>query len=99
MRGHAGRTAVVTGAAQGIGQAICLRLARDGVDVVAVDLKKPIDTIAAVEATGRRAVPYITDVADPAGIAGLADSVRDEFGGCDVLVNNAGIYPVRTFDE
>ena len=99
MRGHEGRVAVVTGAARGIGRAVCRRLAEDGVDVVAVDLTNPMATLADITASGRRGLGHVADVSDPAMIAGLADAVDHAFGRCDILVNNAGIYPVKAFDD
>jgi NAD(P)-dependent dehydrogenase (short-subunit alcohol dehydrogenase family) len=99
MRGHEGRVAVVTGAARGIGRAVCRRLAEDGVDVVAVDLSNPIATLADITGCGRRGLGHVADVSDPAMISGLVDAVDHAFGRCDILVNNAGIYPVKAFDD
>lgn len=99
MRGHEGRVAVVTGAARGIGRAVCRRLAEDGVDVVAVDLTNPIATLADITGSGRRGLGHVADVSDPAMISGLAHAVDHAFGRCDILVNNAGIYPVKAFDD
>lgn len=87
------RVAVVTGAAQGFGRAICVGLAKAGVDVVAVDLTQAEETVEAVEKAGTRGTSLIADVSDPASTDKLKSHLESEFGRCDILVNNAGIYP------
>jgi NAD(P)-dependent dehydrogenase (short-subunit alcohol dehydrogenase family) len=91
----AGRRAVVTGAARGLGAQIVRRLAEAGADVIAGDLDGPAaDHIAAeVSATGRRVVGCRLDVADTASLAAAADRAVDELGGLEIWVNNAGIFP------
>jgi 2-deoxy-D-gluconate 3-dehydrogenase len=88
----AGRVAVVTGAARGIGRAVALDLARAGADVV-VGVRTPgsgEDVVAEIQRLGRRAVVAATDVRDlDACRRGLDDAGR-VLGGVDVLVNNAG---------
>lgn len=99
MQRQTGKIAVVTGAAAGLGQAFAERLAKDGADVVLADINAADETIAKVEAFGRRAVAVRCDVSDPSGIDVLAERCRSEFGRCDILVNNAGIYfmaPIET---
>lgn len=88
------KIAVVTGAAQGIGKAIAMGLAKEGASVVVVDLnvekaKLVADQIA--EETGRRAIAIGTDVADKQSVQGMVDQTLEEFGQIDILVNNAGI--------
>jgi len=87
------RVAVVTGAARGIGRACATRLAADGFDVVAVDLKSRAceETIAAVRAVGRRGLAIAGDVSDEDATIGVVARVAEEFGPPSVLVNNAGI--------
>lgn len=89
----AGKHAVVTGGASGIGRAICLRLARDGADVAILDLDEPGARIVAdtVRGLGRRALVATTDVADGASVAAAIVRVRAELGPITVLVNDAGI--------
>ena len=99
MKGHEGKVALITGAAQGIGQAYSERLAKEGVDIACVDLNDAGATVARVEGAGRRAIAYACDISSPDGVADLVASVEADFGQCDILVNNAGIYPVQTFDD
>src|SRR5262245_30101104 len=91
--GLAGRVAVVTGGASGIGRSIALRLARDGADVaiVDVDVAGAEDAAAAVRAAGRRAVAAPADVASGTSVAATVDRVRAALGPVHVLVNDAGI--------
>jgi NAD(P)-dependent dehydrogenase (short-subunit alcohol dehydrogenase family) len=92
----AGRRAVVTGGARGIGAAIVRRLAEAGADVIAADLDAgaAADLAAEVTAeTGRRVVGAQADVADSSTLAAVADRALDELGGLEIWVNNAGIYP------
>lgn len=85
--------ALVTGAAKNIGRAIAVRLARDGMDVACVGRSEEsvAETVAAVEAAGRRALAIAADVADGEAAKGAVDRTVKELGGLDVLVNNAGI--------
>ena len=99
MRGHEGKVAVVTGAAQGIGRAYATRLAEDGCLLVLADLQACEATTADIEAAGGRAIAHRCDLSSPDDVTGLADMVRAEHGGCDILVNNAGITFVRPFEE
>lgn len=93
------RVAVVTGAAQGFGRAICAGLAERGMNIVAVDLSSSDTTLKTVAQAGVRGVGLEADVSDPATTARLEALLHDEFGRCDVLVNNAGVYPNIPFDE
>ena len=88
-----GKIAVVTGAARGIGQAIALKLAKGGADVAVCDLKVEwlAETVAAVEALGRKALPVAVDVGDATQVNACIESVIKTFGRVDIMVNNAGI--------
>ena len=88
-----GKIALVTGAARGIGRAICLELAARGADVVAAGrlLETCEETAAAVRALGRNAVAVALDVSDAASIETGAAAALKAFGRIDILVNNAGI--------
>jgi NAD(P)-dependent dehydrogenase (short-subunit alcohol dehydrogenase family) len=99
VRGHEGKVALVTGCAQGIGEAYALRLAAEGVDVACVDRRSADATAAGVERAGRRAVVYECDISSPEAVTALAEQVQQDFGRCDILVNNAGIYPVKRFED
>jgi NAD(P)-dependent dehydrogenase (short-subunit alcohol dehydrogenase family) len=89
--GIAGRSALVTGAASGIGRATVLALARDGVRVVAVD-RQPVDEVcAAVAARGGTAVGAVADVADDASVAAVVDRAVTGHGGLDIVVHCAGV--------
>jgi meso-butanediol dehydrogenase/(S,S)-butanediol dehydrogenase/diacetyl reductase len=89
-------TAVVTGAAQGIGRAIAVRLARDGMDVVIADLSADrLDVVAReVRALGRHALPLAVNVTDAADRERLFARTLETFGRLDALVNNAGIQRI-----
>jgi 3-oxoacyl-[acyl-carrier protein] reductase len=88
-----GRTALVTGASQGIGEAVARRLAGQGARVVlaARNEEKLRGVAGEIEAGGGRALPFALDVADPAAAAERLKALPEEFAAVDVLVNNAGI--------
>jgi NAD(P)-dependent dehydrogenase (short-subunit alcohol dehydrogenase family) len=99
MKRHDGRVAVVTGAAAGIGQAFAVRLAQDGAKVVIGDIAPADETIGLVEEAGGEALAVDCDVASGESVAGLAAAAFDHFGRVDILVHNAGIYPVAMFTD
>lgn len=91
--GTSGRTAVVTGAASGIGAATCEALARDGTDVVAADVDdEGLERVAErVAERGERCTTVGCDVTDPGDCRELADRALEEHGSIEVLVTAAGI--------
>jgi len=98
-KGHQDKIAVVTGAAAGIGQAFAKRLAEDGAHVVVADIAPASDTVAMIEQAGREALTVACDVTSPEAIHTLKAEVEKRFSRCDILINNAGIYPMQPFDE
>jgi NAD(P)-dependent dehydrogenase (short-subunit alcohol dehydrogenase family) len=88
----AGKVAIVTGGATGIGYAIAEALADRGASLVVADIAKAEDAAARLGARGARAIGVAIDVASQPDAAAMADAAVVAFGGIDILVNNAGIY-------
>lgn len=89
-----GKTAIITGAARGIGKAIAIRFAEEGANVAITDLQLNDNTAAVVkeiEALGVKAKAYASDASNFEDTQKVVDDIVSEFGGVDVLVNNAGI--------
>ncbi len=90
----AGRVAIVTGAARGLGESICIALAEAGATVVVNSRPggtPPAETVKAVQDAGGRCHAVAADVSESAGAEALVREATDGFGRIDVLVNNAGI--------
>lgn len=104
----AGKRAIITGAARGIGAAAARRFVAEGARVLLVDrLAAPLEALAA-ELGAENATAHVADVADEAATKGYIDHAVQDFGGLDVLLLNAGIegavasfadYPTETFDQ
>ncbi|MGG1947252.1 3-hydroxybutyrate dehydrogenase [Trinickia sp. NRRL B-1857] len=96
-----GKTAVVTGAASGIGKAIAELLASEGATVAIADLNEDAaNTVAhAIRAKGGHAIGLAMDVADETAVERAIESVAERFGGIDILVSNAGIQIVNPVHE
>lgn len=86
-----GKVAIVTGCNTGLGQGMALGLAQAGCDIVGINLVEPTETIAEVEALGRRFLSLQADVSKTNELPGLVDKAVAHFGHIDILVNNAGI--------
>jgi NAD(P)-dependent dehydrogenase (short-subunit alcohol dehydrogenase family) len=99
MTATAGRVAVVTGAARGIGQAIALRLAEAGYALALGDLHPADETATAIRGAGGEAFAVECDLGSPGGVALLVREVTGRLGRCDVLVNCAGLMLFRPFGE
>ncbi len=86
------RKAIVTGAGQGIGRSIALKMAQEGADVVIAEMNPHTgnQTKKEVEALGRKALFFPVDVADQRQVKGMVEEVLKKWGKIDILVNNAG---------
>lgn len=86
-----GKTAIVTGAARGLGQAYARKLVEMGVNVVAADIADCADTVDGAYGPGKIVGTHV-DIADFASTEAMAALATDRFGGTDILVNNAALY-------
>lgn len=92
-----GKVALITGAAQGIGRGIALRLAREGADIALVDLnpEKLRHVAEEVQVLGRKASTFVADVGDRQQVFQAVEHAHSTLGGLDIMVNNAGISQVK----
>ena len=86
-----GKTALITGAARGIGKAIALKYAQEGCNIAFTDLGVNLETEQEIAALGVKAKSYASNAADFAQTEEVVKAVKEEFGSIDILVNNAGI--------
>ncbi|MDB5773792.1 MAG: dehydrogenase, partial [Burkholderia sp.] len=91
MNDLAGKVAIVTGAAQGLGAEYAMQLARRGVKVIAVDAKSAEATVADVVASGGTAQAFTVDIRDGDAVRAMVAQAAARHGGIDILVNNAAI--------
>ena len=99
MDTNLGKVAIVTGASRGIGRAIALRLAQEKIAVVvnyAPRASDADDVVQAIEAAGGRAIALQGDVANASDCARLFDATEAQFGGVDIVINNAGVIQPGT---
>lgn len=101
MNGIAGKVALVTGAAAGMGRSHAQKLARLGAVAIIqdIDAQGLAGTQALVEAEGGTCAAYAFDISDVAAIAAMAAAVLDRFGSLDIVVNNAGIGRDRVIED
>ncbi len=92
MKRFEDKVAVITGAAQGIGQAIALRFAQEGARVALLDLQDTSPAVALCQAAGSAARGFAVNVSQKSSIAAAVDSIVAEWGKIDIWVNNAGIF-------
>lgn len=95
----AGKVAVVTGAAQGLGKAVALRLASEGADVAAVDMKEDLvrQTAEEIRAMGRQALGCVANLLHLDEIGPMIERIIAELGRVDILVNAAGVLQAKAF--
>jgi 3-oxoacyl-[acyl-carrier protein] reductase len=88
-----GKTAIVTGGAQGIGEAIAVKLASEGANIAVLDvnIEKAAETAAKLKGMGVEAEAYKADVSSLADVEAVVEKIVDRFKAVDILVNNAGI--------
>ena len=97
-----GKTAVVTGAAKGLGQAMAVGLAEAGADIALVDILPTEETKASIDALGRRGLSIKADLSTNDCVESIIQSTVDGLGRIDILMNNAGIIrraPITEFTE
>jgi NAD(P)-dependent dehydrogenase (short-subunit alcohol dehydrogenase family) len=101
MKELRGRVAVITGAGSGIGAALARRCAGEGMRLVLADVERGAveDVADGLRRSGAEAVAEVVDVRDPAALMKLADRTWEAFGGCQLLVNNAGVVAYRPIAE
>jgi NAD(P)-dependent dehydrogenase (short-subunit alcohol dehydrogenase family) len=98
MRRFEGRIAVVSGAAQGMGKAVALRLGEEGATVIAVDINAE-GAAATAKSMGGASLGLGCDIGDEGAVATLFETVGGKFGKLDVLINVAAIVPFVKWDE
>jgi NAD(P)-dependent dehydrogenase (short-subunit alcohol dehydrogenase family) len=93
------KVAAITGSAGGLGAAIAKKRGADGFAVAVIDVKDGGETVEAIRSAGGTAEFFACDMTDPAAVEALGAAVAARLGNADVLVNNAGRYDNRSFDE
>ncbi len=97
-----GKSAIVTGAARGLGQGIAIGLAEAGADVACVDILSTTDTKKSIEKVGRKAIEIKADLSVLESVDKIISTTKGAFGKIDILFNNAGIIrraPITEFSE
>ena len=86
------KVAVITGAAQGIGETYAKAMAAEGAKVVVSDIDDPSRAVGEIQAAGGKAMGIVADVTDDDSLATLVSATESEFGNIDILVNNAALF-------
>jgi NAD(P)-dependent dehydrogenase (short-subunit alcohol dehydrogenase family) len=96
-----GKVILVTGAARGLGAAICRILSEDGAIIIATDIKASLleETVNGIVAEGRKAVGYAMNVTDENDVEKTIKNIIQEHGKIDVLINNAGVDYTKSIEE
>src|SRR5256885_15668454 len=94
MRELKGKVAAVTGAASGLGRAMALAFADEGMHVALADVADTSDVFAEVEARGVKVLAMKVDVSSAESVEAFAAMIDRDFGGAHVLCNNAGVSPL-----
>lgn len=99
LKGH---TAIVTGSAQGIGKAVAMELASRGANVAICDIKDDVlkETAGEISSkTGAKVFSRVLDISKQADVEVFVGEVEKEFGGIQIIVNNAGIHPLHKIED
>lgn len=92
MKRLEGKVALITGAAQGIGAVMAQHMAEHGAKVVVSDVQDTSEAVAAIKSAGGEAIGLKVDATNNADLARMVETAKSEFGGVDILVNNASIF-------
>lgn len=91
--------AVITGAAQGIGNGIALKFAQEGAKIAIIDMKDSTNAKNQIIEMGGNVLSFTADVADESAIKNAISEIMNKWGRIDILVNNAGIYPLENLKD
>ncbi|MCI0412076.1 SDR family oxidoreductase [bacterium] len=100
-----GKRALITGGSRGLGRALCAQLSLDGADVAfnySSDKEGAAETAGAVEKNGRKSLNFQISILDAPGLNGMVKEIEQQWGGIDILINNAGIsqpLPIALMEE
>ena len=94
-----GKTALITGGSNGLGQQICLKLAQHGCNVIIADISPATETMKKLESYSIKSKAFIVDVSNYQEILKMKQDLLEEFKFIDIVVNNAGLIPYKTIFE